>query len=206
MAFVLEQNRVIGLGIYNPAVAPNGISCFLHQRRQTKESIANKRRFSLEAAVYVYLSTMPSTVLKVHFMLMSHENCPEIVPKSRDERPRIAETDKGNAMVKKLALGTILFALSLNMGHAAEPELYTCAYWPQLTPTFKAGYVFGWVGAVDSIAKIQDNVGQFLWPKGYGVSSVVLEMDDACNKLENHNQKLGDMMLIISATLNGVGK
>jgi len=90
VAFVLEQNRVIGLGIYNPAVAPNGISCFLHQRRQTKESIANKRRFSLEAAVYVYLSTMPSTVLKVHFVLMSHENCPEIVPKSRDERPRIA--------------------------------------------------------------------------------------------------------------------
>ena len=36
VAFVLEQNRVIGLGIYNPAVAPNGISCFLHQRRQTK--------------------------------------------------------------------------------------------------------------------------------------------------------------------------
>ena len=112
-------------------------------------------------------------------------------------------------MVKKLALGTILFALSLNMGYAAEPELYTCAYWPQLTPTFKAGYVFGWVGAmaaVDSIAKIQDDVGRFLWPKGYGVSSVVLEMDDACNKPENRNQILGDMMLIISAMLNSVRK
>ena len=112
-------------------------------------------------------------------------------------------------MAKKLALGTILLALSLNMGYAAEPVLYTCTYWPQMTTTFKAGFVFGWAGAVDavdSIATIQDNVGQFLWPKGYGVSSVVMEMDVACKKPENHNQNLGDMMKIISAMLNGVRK
>ena len=112
-------------------------------------------------------------------------------------------------MAKKLALGTILLALSLNMGYAAEPQLYTCAYWPQMTSTFKAGFVFGWaaaVDAVDSIAKIQENVGRFLWPKGYGVSSVVLEMDAACEKPENRNQNLADMMQTISAMLNGVRK
>jgi hypothetical protein len=58
-------------------------------------------------------------------------------------------------MVKKIGAWNYVRTSSLNIGYAAEPELYTCAYWPQLTPLSKRGYVFGWVVAVDSIARFR---------------------------------------------------
>lgn len=107
-------------------------------------------------------------------------------------------------MRKGLLIGVLLITVS-GIGRAAETEIKTCARWSSLPLEFKTAFVLGWIEAVntvESLAKVDANVNQFLWPKGHRVGGVVLEMDIQCKKPANRTKSLADIMAMISYALN----
>ncbi len=107
----------------------------------------------------------------------------------------------------KLAIVLLLGLLIVRPLQAAETDTDSCANWNNFSVPMKHGIMFGFligIQASDSVNRkiASDGTVRQLWPQGYRVGSVVLELDRRCDGRDNLERTITEVMFMIAMELN----
>jgi len=110
-----------------------------------------------------------------------------------------------------LSVVLMVIALSAGIAHADEEAQLTCGTWKVWSYSEKASFLAGWVQATNtarSVARMYEDeqilseLEFLLWPQGYQIGSIIVEMDVECRNWEDRDQTLIESMLNISRKIN----
>src|SRR5262245_20649689 len=110
----------------------------------------------------------------------------------------------------KLAIALCLLLLLGTSAMSAEDDpnrwIDTCVGWNVKGQAEKSAYVLGWLRGIEAADKLTgDVILSYLWPTGYRVGGVMIEIDVMCQKRENKDLTMEAIMKLIVAEKNRLG-
>ena len=107
----------------------------------------------------------------------------------------------------KLASILLLGLLIASRLQAAETDTDSCANWNNFSVAMKHGIMFGFLIGIQASDAVNRKIGSDgaatqLWPQGYRVGGVVLELDTRCAGSDNLERTITEVMFMIAMELN----
>lgn len=107
----------------------------------------------------------------------------------------------------KLVIVVVLGLLIATRLQAAEPDTDSCVNWNNFSVPMKHGIMFGFLIGIQASDAVNRKIGsdgtaRQLWPQGYRVGGVVLEMDTRCAERDNRDRTITEVMFMIAMELN----
>jgi hypothetical protein len=103
-------------------------------------------------------------------------------------------------MSKILFLASVLFVGSA--WAAQDSARTTCEWWNSQPELTKLDFVHGWSRAVEAADRLMKGIGYKLVPVGHRAGSVVIEINVLCERAENRNEDLGEIIQRIAKEKN----
>lgn len=111
-------------------------------------------------------------------------------------------------MKKKISilfLAVVLFVGSAWAGQAADPDYWvnTCVGWNRDSDYVRLGFVHGWLRGIEAADRVTSEVILHnLWPTGWRIGAVVIEIDVYCRRTENRNLEVAEIIQRVAREKN----